>query len=330
MSTSEANDIRVLCSLPDHPKTKKLIRRLGPGAGWFLVRLWLWARDNRPSGDLAGMTTEDIELAIDWDGENDAFVTELVSVRLLDGTEGSYKLHDWADHNSYAAGAAARSMKAKWNAIKRHHGENEANRQVPEYAAIRAGSTENDADSIEKDASSNGAAVQRARRSNATDAKTDAPSPYPSPYQEEQSSLRSDSSAPLELTTDPPPPADLPKRRTDRIRQIAEDAQAAYNSTLAKPHGLLVACTVLNKPRLKAVEKALPTARQICRQLYGSERVTPDFWRALFETAADDDFHSGRKGGGPGHENWQPDFEYLLREAVIAKLFDRAMTEAAA
>lgn len=148
--------------------------------------------------------------------------------------------------------------------------------------------------------------------------------------EEEQSSLRSDSSAPLALTPDPPPPADLPTRKATRIRQVAEDAQAAYNSILAKPHGLLVACTVLNKPRLKAVEKALPTARQICRQLYGSERVTPDFWRALFETAADDDFHSGRKGGGPGHENWQPDFEFLLREAVIAKLFDRAMTEAAA
>ena len=52
--------------------------------------------------------------------------------------------------------------------------------------------------------------------------------------------------------------------------------------------------------------------------------------RALFETAADDDFHSGRKGGGAGHESWQPDFEYLLRESVIAKLCDRAMTEAAA
>lgn len=148
--------------------------------------------------------------------------------------------------------------------------------------------------------------------------------------EEERSSLRSDSSASLTLTPPGSPPADLSKRKAQRIQQIAEDAQAAYNRLLAKPNGELTACTVLNKPRLKAVEKALPTVRVICLQLYGNERVTAEFWAALFETAADDEFHSGRKPGGAGHENWKPDFEYLLRESVIAKLFDRAMTENAA
>lgn len=153
--------------------------------------------------------------------------------------------------------------------------------------------------------------------------------------EEELSSLRSDSSMPpaLDLTggdaghVDKP---DLKTRKTDRIRQIAEQAQAAYNATLAKPHGLLPACTVLNKPRIKAVEKALPTVRQLCQRLFGNERVTPQFWALYFETAADDDFHAGRQPGGPGHENWQPDFEYLLREAVIAKLADRALSEVVA
>lgn len=123
---------------------------------------------------------------------------------------------------------------------------------------------------------------------------------------------------------------DLETRKTDRIRKIADEAQAAYNATLAKPHGLLSACTVLNKPRIRAVEKSLPTVRQLCQRLFGSERVTSEFWKLYFETAADDDFHSGRLPGGPGHENWQPDFEYLLRETVIAKLADRALSEAAA
>lgn len=149
--------------------------------------------------------------------------------------------------------------------------------------------------------------------------------------EEEQSSLRSDSSPSLALTGDQPsPPADLTTRKAQRIQQIAEEARAAYNCILAKPTGLLSACAVLNKPRLKAVEKALPTARAICRQLYANERVTPEFWQELFETAAEDGFHSGRGPYGNGHESWRPDFEYLLREEVIAKLFDRAMTEAAA
>lgn len=151
---------------------------------------------------------------------------------------------------------------------------------------------------------------------------------------EDLSSLRSDSSAPSALTLDGGTDAQIqvldPKqRKTARIQQIAQDAQTAYNAIMAKPEGLLPACTVLNKPRVKAVEKALPTVRQLCVRLFGSEKVTPQFWQLYFETAAEDDFHAGRQPGGPGHENWKPDFEYLLRESVIAKLADRALSEAA-
>lgn len=141
------------------------------------------------------------------------------------------------------------------------------------------------------------------------------------------SSLRSESSPQLTLTGTTPPAADAKAKTKARIQQIAEDAQAAYNAILAKPLGELSACTVLNKPRVKSVEKALPTVRQLCTRMFGNERVTPDFWQAYFETVAEDDFLAGRQQGGPGHENWKPDFEYLLRESVIAKAVDRAMSE---
>lgn len=144
----------------------------------------------------------------------------------------------------------------------------------------------------------------------------------------EQSSLRSESSPQLALTG-APPPADPKVKRQERIRQIAEEAQAAFNAKLAKPNGELARCTVLNKPRVKAVEKALPTVVQLCEQLFGDKRVTPQFWDLYFETASDDDFHAGRQQGGAGHENWKPDFEYLLRETVIAKLADKALSEVA-
>jgi len=147
--------------------------------------------------------------------------------------------------------------------------------------------------------------------------------------EQDLSSLRSDSSASLTLTA-PNPPADLKTTRAARVRQIADEAAAAYNAILAKPHGELSACAVLNKPRIRAVELSLPTARAMCLKLYGAERVTPQFWQDYFEEVSKDDFNSGRMPGGPGHENWKPDFEYLLREKVMAKLFDRAMTEAAA
>lgn len=119
---------------------------------------------------------------------------------------------------------------------------------------------------------------------------------------------------------------DPKERKAARIQQIAEDAQAAYNANLAKPHGLLAACTVMNKGRVKAVEKALPTVRQLCQQLYGSEKVTPQFWKTYFETVADDDFSCGKGPYHAPHENWRPDFLYLLREEVIAKLAERALS----
>lgn len=128
------------------------------------------------------------------------------------------------------------------------------------------------------------------------------------------------------LALDGDAPADLNARKAQRIQQIAADAQAAYNRILAKPAGLLTACTVLNKPRMKAVEKSIATAKLLCREMYGSERVTAQFWDDYFTEAARDDFHAGRGPYRPPHDNWRPDFEFLLREDVMAKLFDRAQS----
>jgi len=309
-----STDARLSTGLPGHPKTKKLVRRLGPGAGWSLVCLILWARSNRPDGDLSGMTSEDIELAADWNGDNDALVRELASVGFLDGDASAYQLHDWAEHQPWAAGSEARSEKARWAALCRRHGRSEAARLMPEYAA-RLLQEQPEQDGSLPDA---GDGLPLAESGTAP-SPNPSPNPSPSPRAE-------DSSPQLSLAGTPEQPAPAKPTRAERIRQIAEEARAAYNAILAKPHGELSACTVLNKPRIKAVEKALPTVRQLCQMLFGSERVTPEFWKLYFETAADDDFHAGRQQGGVGHENWKPDFEYLLREGVIAKLADKALS----
>lgn len=158
---SAAKDARINTALPSHPKTKKLLRVLGAEGGWYLVRLFLWATENRSDGDLSGMADDDVELAIDWPGDVGAFVTQLASVGFVDGEAGCRRIHDWDEHNPWAAGAKERSTKAKWNAAKRHHGEAAADRLVPGY---RASST----------ASSTTTAMHIAASSNA-------PSPSPSP-----------------------------------------------------------------------------------------------------------------------------------------------------
>lgn len=112
-------DARISVSLPSHPKTKKLIRRGGQGAAWNLVCLFLWVSQNKPSGELDGMSAEDIEIAAGWEGDEGRLVQLLLEVRFLDGEEGSFSVHDWAEHNPWASGAERRSEKSRVAARKR-------------------------------------------------------------------------------------------------------------------------------------------------------------------------------------------------------------------
>lgn len=178
-------DARIQTTLPAHPKTKRLLRALGAEGGWYLVRLFLWAAENRSDGDLTGISDEDIELAIDWPREPRIFVTALLACGFLEGPEGGRAVHDWADHNGWACGAAMRAAKARWNAIKRHHGEAEADRQVPEYrAASTAGSN----------AGSTRPTLQLVASSNA-------PSPSPSPSKREAPPKKPGGAHSMELQT---------------------------------------------------------------------------------------------------------------------------------
>lgn len=129
------SDARISTGLPSHPKTKKLLRRLGPAGPWALVCLFLWARDNRADGDLSGMTDEDIELASDWSGEEGAFVASLVSVGFVDGDECARSIHDWSEHQPWSAGADDRKQSSAWAAMCKRYGRDGAAERMPEYAA---------------------------------------------------------------------------------------------------------------------------------------------------------------------------------------------------
>lgn len=197
MSTTA--DIRLNCTLPNHPKTQKLIRRLGEAAAWNLVVLLAWAGQNRRDGDLERLSDEDIEIAAGWRGAPGDFVAALAEVGFIDGDAGARALHDWGDHQPWQSGARARSDKARWASIKKHHGIEEAARQMPEYAARRAAArtaehagrndhagdehptgTDEQAEAVPDSASS----MQRAEPSmpRARSSSPPSPSPYPSPY----------------------------------------------------------------------------------------------------------------------------------------------------
>ncbi|WP_446425600.1 hypothetical protein [Mailhella sp.] len=136
-------DIRLKLDIFEHPKVKKLSRRLGAEAVLSLLRLWLWAAANRPDGVLAAMDAEDVELAADWNGTEGALVAALTELRLLDvheagaregGAQGAaragaaalYVIHDWRAHQAWASAAEDRSKAARRAAQMRWNREESA------------------------------------------------------------------------------------------------------------------------------------------------------------------------------------------------------------
>ena len=152
------DDFRVACGFFGHPKTKKLRRRLGDRAVIDLLKLWAWATQNRHDGNLSGLSDEDIEDAIDrTEGEPGHFIAALAELRWIDGPAGSRVLHEWFEHNPYAATKGTRVAKAKRAAEARWGSQEELALDEPEDEEGGAGFTPlngMDAPSIGKDAPS--------------------------------------------------------------------------------------------------------------------------------------------------------------------------------
>ena len=64
-------------------------------AGGHIISLWLWALDNAPNGDLAGLEPEVIAFAAEWEGDAAMFYHALNESGFLDGDD---KIHDWYDY----------------------------------------------------------------------------------------------------------------------------------------------------------------------------------------------------------------------------------------
>lgn len=119
-------DIRLSVGFLDHPKTIKLERRLGWPGIRSLIRLWLWAAENRPAGILEGLEGEDIEIVCQWRGKPGHLIATLVEMRWLDREADGFSLHNWAKHNGYVIHSPQREEKARRAAQARWGKKNDA------------------------------------------------------------------------------------------------------------------------------------------------------------------------------------------------------------
>jgi hypothetical protein len=73
----------------------------------------MYVAQYRPDGNLCDMTLADIEMVSEWPGEPGKFISALIEVKLIDQVNGIYSIHDWVEHNPWAASAPQRKLAAQ-------------------------------------------------------------------------------------------------------------------------------------------------------------------------------------------------------------------------
>ena len=129
-------DIRLSVFFFQHRKTKKLKRKLGAEGVLALISLWTYAAVNHPEGILP-LDEEDIAIAADWDGDPEEFVSALIEIGFLEKLEdGTYKIHDWEEHQPWVVGArerkekARKAAKSKWEKMSEEEKEEHARKMA--------------------------------------------------------------------------------------------------------------------------------------------------------------------------------------------------------
>lgn len=110
--------IRVKTGFYTHKKTIRLKVKLGNDALWLPPRLWAWAAENQPDGNLAGYSAEEIAELIGYASNAQAMLQALKDSGFVDV---SGIIHDWGEHNGYHEIFSIRAKKAadaRWNKEK--------------------------------------------------------------------------------------------------------------------------------------------------------------------------------------------------------------------
>jgi hypothetical protein len=80
--------------------------------------------------------------------------------------------------------------------------------------------------------------------------------------------------------------------------------------------------------KLPMVREMTKKRRDLIRNAWhaSKQRQTLKFWQSYFEECAEDDFLNGTGPYSKGHENWRPTFDYLMRNDVVTRVYEKAMS----
>jgi hypothetical protein len=134
------------------------------------------------------------------------------------------------------------------------------------------------------------------------------------------------------VTTETPRGEERRGEKTDQEQESSVDDSRASSSDDAPPtrsepipYQAIVDAYNATMTGLAKVRDITGKRRTRMRNAWTGRRKSVAFWVAYFAECQRDDFLSGKGPYGRGHENWRPDFDYLTREEVIVKTYERAI-----
>lgn len=117
--------------LSAHPKTRKLMRRIGlpgPHIVGHLHYLWWWALDFAQDGEITKYDAFDIADACQYTGDAEEFYDALIDSGFIDIKDDRYFLHDWYDY----AGKLIELRKKDAERKRNSRGKNKESESFPE------------------------------------------------------------------------------------------------------------------------------------------------------------------------------------------------------
>jgi hypothetical protein len=81
---------------PEHPKTVRFCALLGNPVAWsYIWKLWRFCKKFRPTGDLTGLSSNEIEMAVGWTSMDGKFFAAAVNARFIDHDARGTRVHNW-------------------------------------------------------------------------------------------------------------------------------------------------------------------------------------------------------------------------------------------
>lgn len=115
-------DMRIQLGWFFHHKRRRLRKLLGGAGEAAIISLWAHCAANARDGMLGCIDDDTLAAISDWDGEGVTLRRALLACGLLEQCDdGSINIHDWAQHQPWAATSKERTESGRLNALARWH-----------------------------------------------------------------------------------------------------------------------------------------------------------------------------------------------------------------